>query len=123
MADKVEKPGGALGLVWDSITAFFDVQFKSVWVGFLDVLGKAVGVVFGGIYEYVKDSEEASWEKVTNQLVTAGFMDRDDLKGMEFFKGIPWPGSYIVRAFIILIQWLNMWAGSETPPAVLSGRE
>lgn len=103
MAEKIEKPGGVLGLIWDSIIQFFEVQFKAVWSGFLEMLEKAVGVVFGGIYAYVKDSEEAQWEKVSKQLSSSGFMDADDLKSLEFFKAIPWPGSYIVRAFTILI--------------------
>jgi len=115
MAVEEKKPGGALGVIWDSITQFFDAQFKAVWAGFLDVMQKGFAPEMDTIAEYCKDSQEKSWESFMEFFHGSGFLDKEDLKSFEFIKNTPWPLTIPVKLFVMLklmTEYLGIFGGA-----------
>lgn len=90
MSENNEKPTGMIGAIWDTITAFFVAQAKSVWGGFTPAAGIVTDMIGRKSIDFLDKQEETDWRAMLDIFVSAGMLSPEDaMRLMELRKAAP----------------------------------
>ena len=114
MAIDNQKPTGFMSALWQTVSGFFEAQFKNAWSGFTP----NVVSVYKGIKNLIntdwKTHEQDTWDKMLSQFERDKLIDADTKAQLIKLKELPKGGDYVAYFTVFLLLTLKQvttWSG------------
>lgn len=95
--------------MWDSITAFFEAGFESVWGGLKEIFPDMLDTLHEKFLEVVGGVETAHWEAMLRGYENAGIIDADHSKRLLKLKDTAHPYDWFLFGYTTIKIFWEYW--------------